>query len=198
MAVRPMRKHLRTSVLVLCFCTALLALVPVAAVSAKPVPLNAQFLHWQEVSRIIHILVFSDDGRPGQPPACVGAGQPLVFGFEWGGPEWGNAAALQAWMDDPLSTMTVSVDGGPAIDIKGYYQPAFWSTTEMGPAWTWDHDGDGPGDGDGDGIGDWDGAVVFFRYPHPGVGHGIHTFTFDYTTPTDLLSGSDTITVEAR
>jgi hypothetical protein len=185
---------------VLLSCLLLLALVAAVPVSARPVPMNAQFMHWQEVSRVIHIFVFADDGRPGQPPALVGAGQPMVFGFEWGCEPSQSVDELQAWIDDSDTQLSVSVDGGPAIDVKGYYQPAFWSVAETGPAWTWDHDGDGAGDGDGDGIGDWcdgaGGSVVFFRYPHPGVGEGTHTFFFTGTVPDAPLE--DTITVEAH
>ena len=152
---------------------------PALALADNPVSMNARMMAWQEEVAVIHIFVWSDPGRIG--PAYVDVGQPLLFGFEWGG---GTLEDLQAaYIDNPAHTFTVSVDGGAPVDIKGYYQAPFIAATESGPQWTWDHDGDGPYDGDGDGIGDWGGSIMFFRYPHKGMPAGEHTFTFNTTNP---------------
>ncbi len=174
----------------------LVMVAPAAALPDNPISLNARMMHWQENPAVIHIMVFQDDGRWGVP-AEVDAGQPLLFGFEWGADEGQTVEDLQAILDDPNTSFTVSVDGQAPIDIAGFYQPAFYTETQSGPAWTWDHDGDGPGDGDGDGIGDWNGPIVFFRYPHPGLDTGEHTFEFEaYWLSTDILF-VDTIIVNA-
>ncbi len=155
--------------------------------------MNAVFIHWQRLQPVIHIFAFSDQGRPGQPPAQVRAGRPLLFGFEWGDPE-GTVEDLQAFIDNPKHDITVSVDGGPAFSVKPFYQDAFFAQPGSGPRWSWDHDADGLGDGDGDGIGDWYGPVVFFRFPYPGLRPGTHTFQFTVYDPE--FTGSETITVE--
>jgi hypothetical protein len=169
-----MRRKLALGTLVLVVVLMLVMVAPTAALPDNPKSMNARMTHFQEESAVIHILVFNDDGRNGVP-ALVDIGQPLLFGFEWAG---ADVAALQAVLDDPSTSFTVSVDGGSTVDIVGFYQSPFEAETQSGPAWTWDHDGDGPGDGDGDGVGDWSGPTVFFRYPHPGLGSGTHTFEF--------------------
>jgi hypothetical protein len=165
---------------------------PAVALPDGPTSMNARMMHFQEVSAVIHIMVFDDDGRNGVP-ALVDARQPLLFGFEWGG--YADIADLQAALQDPENYFTVSVDGGSAVDIMEFYQPPFEAETQSGPAWTWDHDGDGPGDGDGDGVGDWIGPVVFFRFPYPGVDSGMHTFEFALRF--DDIDSFDSILVEA-
>jgi len=121
----------------------------------------------------------------------VDAGQPVLFGFEWGCYE----TVEQCQRDVDATTITVSVDGGVPMDVSDLQQPAFYAATQSGAAWSWDHDGDGPGDGDGDSIGDWNGPVSFFRYQHPGMASGTHTFYFFNTNP-DGTTGDDTITVK--
>ena len=166
-----------------------------SAVAAPKAPnpnrLNAQFISWQEKQNIIHIMVFSDHGRAGGGPAVVEAGQPLIFGFEWGVDTLEN---LQAYFIDGTDhDIMLSVNGGPDFSVRGWYQAPFDSTISK-PAWSWDHDGDGLGDGDGDGIGDWAGNILFFRYFSPGLASGTHEFTFtvyDFGAPTIV----DTITV---
>ena len=181
-----MKHRLALGTLVLVVALILVMVAPTAALPDNPTSMNARMMHFQEKSAVIHILVFEDDGRLGNP-ALVGVGQPLLFGFEWGD---GDIASLQAILDDPSTYFTVSVDGGSEVDIVGFYQPPFEAETQSGPAWTWDHDGDGPGDGDGDGVGDWSGPVVFFRYPHPGMGSGTHTFEFALKWADLVLSDS--------
>lgn len=146
---------------------------------------NAQFTHFQEEQDVIHILVFSDDGRPGQPPAVVQAGEPILMGFEWSGDSIQQLEDV--FLDNPTHDITVSVDGGPPVSLKHLYQTPFNAATRSGPAFTWDHDGDGPGDGDGDGIDDWSGPVMFFRYEHPGFTAGTHTFEFVTTSATGTV-----------
>ncbi|MFX0097802.1 MAG: hypothetical protein ACFE7E_08600 [Candidatus Hodarchaeota archaeon] len=148
----------------------------VAGPSARS--LNKWFIEWQERENVIHILVFDDAGRPGQPPAEVAVDQPIIFGFEWAD---GSVEDLQASVDDPDHLFELSVDGGAFVSVKGGYQDAFTAATGSGPRWSWDHDGDGPGDGDGDGIGDWNGPVLFWRYYWPGLPAGIHTFEFGFS-----------------
>jgi hypothetical protein len=178
------------------FVFALALAQPAQALPDNPVSMNARMMHWQEKAEVIHLLAFQDAGRFGFP-AVVDAGQPLLFGFEWG---IDPLEDLQAnIIDNPYHIFTVSVDNGDPIDIKGYYQAPFVSATKSGPAWTWDHDGDGPGDGDGDGIGDWNTTILFFRYPHPGLAPGMHYFDFTVTDPADPTNSTffyDTITVE--
>lgn len=155
--------------------------------------LNAQFPRFQEASNVIHIFVFNDAGRPGQPPAVVDEGQTVILGFEWAAD---SIADLYAnYIDNPDHNLTLSVDGGAAFSVKYLYQEPFIAATRSGPRWKWDHDGDGPGDGDGDGIGDWAGPVSFFRYAATGLSVGTHTFLF---TAYDggSVSDSDLITVE--
>ena len=173
----------------------LLVAVPVGAVKYNPISMNAQFMKWQEKENILHIFVHNDSGRSHVGPAYVDAGQSMIFGFEWGG----NASVeeAQAYVDAPGHDLTVSISGDitvPEFSVKEYYQEAFYSETESGPAWSWDHDGDGPFDGDGDGFGDWNGPIVFFRYPHAGLPTGTYYFMFtlydDYT-----YIFTDTITV---
>ena len=186
-----MKPRLAVGTLVLVFALILVLAVPAAALPDNPKSMNARMMGFQEESAVIHLLVFHDDGREGNP-AYVDVGQPLLFGFEWGG---ADIASLQAILDDPGTYFTVSVDGGSEIDIVGFYQSPLEAETQSGPAWTWDHDGDGPGDGDGDGVGDWSGPIVFFRYPHPGLGSGTHTF--DFALKWDTYELSDSILVEA-
>jgi hypothetical protein len=171
----------------------LVMVAPAAALPDNEKSMNARMMHFMEKSEVIHILVFEDDGRVGVP-AYVDVGQPLLFGFEWGG--YTDIADLLEDMEDPDNYFTVSVNGGGEVDVEGYYQTPFVAETQSGPAWTWDHDGDGPGDGDGDGIGDWSGPIVFFRYPYPGVDSGTHTFEFCFAF--GEFGGCDTITVEAN
>jgi len=137
-------------------------------------------------------MVFDDDGRPTRPPAVVDAGQPVLFGFEWG---CGTLTVEECQEDVDATTIRVSVDGDPLMNVSDLQQPAFSAATQSGAAWSWDHDGDGPGDGDGDGIGDWNATVSFFRYQHPGMASGTHTFYFLITNP-DGTTVDDTITVE--
>ncbi|MFX0064860.1 MAG: hypothetical protein ACFFC7_22015, partial [Candidatus Hermodarchaeota archaeon] len=154
---------------------------------------NGQFLKFQEKSDVIHILVFDDDGRPGQPPAKVAVGQPALLGFEWTG---SSLDQLQdAFIDNPLHDITLSVDGGPAFSVKDWYQDPFIAIPGVGPRWSWDHDNDGLGDGDSDGIGDWDGPILFFRYQSAGLTFGTHTFVFSITDDGGITWFSDTITV---
>jgi hypothetical protein len=169
------------------FVFALALVQPAQALPDNPKSMNARMIHWQEEAAVIHILAFSDAGSYGVP-AVVEAGQPLLFGVEWGDP----LENLQAYYNDPNYDTTVSVDGGSPISLKDFYQAPFISVTQSGPAWSWDHDGDGPGDGDGDGIGDWNQPIMFFRYPYPGMTVGTHTFEF-HVSNADLW---DTITVE--
>jgi hypothetical protein len=161
-------------------------IIPAAALPINPTSMNARFMKWQENSHVIHIFVWDDDGRFGIP-AMVDEGQPIIFGFEWGGE---SIEQLKADFIDSDHDIMLSVDGGIPFSVKDWYQTPFYSGTELGPAWSWDHDGDGPGDGDGDGIGDWSGAVLFFRYQHPGLSTGTHEFVFS----TDGIV--DPITVE--
>ena len=140
---------------------------------------------------VIHILVWDDDGRYGVP-AYVDEGQPIIFGFEWGG---ATVEELQNnYIDNIDHDITLSIDGGEQFSVKEWYQAPFYAETESGPAWSWDHDGDGPGDGDGDGIGDWSGAILFFRYQHPGLSPG--TYIFEFSTDDGLNIIVDPITVE--
>jgi hypothetical protein len=171
-----------------------LALVqPTQAFPENPISMNAKMTHWQEEAAVIHIMVFSDAGRLGVP-AIIEAGKPILFGFEWGGIDWTPESLREYYINNPDTDITVSVDGGPAVSVKSYYQAPFISATKSGPAWSWDHDGDGPGDGDGDGWGDWNVPVLFFRYQHPGLASGTHTLVFRVIDPASPLS--DEITVE--
>ena len=146
------------------FVIALALVQPAQALPYNPSSMNARFMHWQEEAAVIHIFVWPEAGRPGFGPAIVNAGQPLLFGVEWGGT---TLEELQAQYNNPNTDTTVSVDGGEPVSVKVYYQAPFISATQSGPAWSWDHDGDGPGDGDGDGIGDWSGAVLLLPVPPP-------------------------------
>jgi len=175
------------------FIFALALVQPAQALPYNPISLNARFTHWQEVAAVIHIMVWPDAGRPGNPPAIVNAGEPLLFGFEWGSAI--DVEHLQSYyIDNPNTNITVSVDGNTPFSVKGNYQAPFVAATQSGPAWSWDHDGDGPGDGDGDGVSDWSGAVLFFRYLHPGLAPGPHTFVFTVTED-PYSTSSDTISV---
>ncbi len=176
--------------ILLVFVFALALIQPVQALPDNTTSLNARMMHWQEKAAVIHIFSWDDHGRLGSGPAVVNAGQPLLFGVEWGGGS--ILEELQTQYNDPNINTTVSIDGGEPISLKQYYQAPFVSATQSGPAWSWDHDGDGPGDGDGDGIGDWNQPIMFFRYPYPGMTVGTHTFEF-HATIADLW---DTITVD--
>lgn len=187
-----MKSRLAFGTMVLVAALILVMVAPAAALPTNPTSMNARMTQFQEESAVIHILVFNDDGRNGYP-ATVDAGQPLLFGFEWGG--YADVAALQAALDDSGNYFTVSVDGGDPFNILEGYQSPFMAETQSGPAWSWDHDGDGPGDGDGDGFGDWIGPTLFFRYVHPGMASGSHTFFFEYQF--DGIESSDLILVEA-
>ena len=178
----------------------LVASAGVAPAVADPVnatALNARFTHFQEQPQVIHLFVFNDDGRPGQPPAVVQSGQPVLFGFEWDEP---SLAELQAnYLDNPNHDILLSVDGSPSVSVKSLYQTPFIAIATVGPAWSWDHDGDGPGDGDGDGIADWDGPVMFFRYQHLALDPGTHAFDFNITNDGGATYDfSDTITVQVE
>lgn len=172
---------------------------PVMALPDNPASMNARFLHWQENSHVIHILIFDDEGRPDQPAAQVSVGQPILFGFEIRGAGAGlTVEELQALViTNPASKIILSINGGDALSIKAGWQDAFFAETRSGPAWSWDHDGDGPGDGDGDGIGDWEGPHVFFRYQSPGLSAGKHTFFICNTFSDFAIVACDTITVMA-
>lgn|SRR5574341_201819 len=162
-------KVLGVGLLVIC----LLALGGTAMAAPGGNSLTARAVRFQEADNIIHILVFDDAGRPGQPPAVVAEGDVIVLVFEW---ELDTLEALRAtYFDNPDHTITLSIDGLPAFSVRGGYQPPFYAETLSGPRWSWDHDGDGPGDGDGDGIGDWNGPVMFFRYPVTGLSVGTHS-----------------------
>ena len=156
--------------------------------------LNARFVHWQKMPHVVHIYVFSDDGRPGQPSAQVSKGQPVIFGFEYGGES--VEELYEDIIDNEEYVITLAVDGGDPFSVKDGFQEPFIASTRGGPHWSWDHDGDGPGDKDEDGIGDWDGPIVFFRYMVQGLEPGVHTFTFTVTGP--FPSISDTITVNVK
>lgn len=161
---------------------------PAAALPDNPISMNARMIQFQEMPAVIHL------GFEHSP--LVAAGQPLLFGFEWGAVEGQTVSDLQAILEDPATSFTVSIDGAPPIDIVGFYQAAFYAETQEGPVWTWDHDGDGPGDGDGDGLDDWNGPIVFFRFPHPGLASGEHTFDFlTYWPAWGFFSDSITVTV---
>src|SRR3972149_644148 len=156
-----------------------LSLVSVLALTAAgPVQaaLNALFIRWVRLPHVVHIIVTQDDGRPNQPPARVGRGQPVLMGFEWAGE---TVEELQAnIIANSGHDITVSVDGRDPFSVKRFYQDAFLAVPGQGPRWSWDHDGDGLGDGNGNGIPDWDGPILFFRFPYPGLGRGTHTFDF--------------------
>ncbi len=168
---------------------------PAFAARDNPNSLNARFIHWQEQEQVIHIQVFNDHGRSGQPPAIVSVGQPILFGFEW--VEDTTDLLRINYIDNPGHDITLSIDGGTPFSVKSGYQTPFIAATRSGPPWTWDHDADGPGDGDGDGIGDWSGPTLFFRYLNPGLTAGEHTFVFEFTFP-DQPTVTDTITVDVQ
>jgi hypothetical protein len=176
------------------FVFALALVQPSQAFQENPNAMNAKMMHWQEEAAVIHIMIFNDAGRNGVP-AIIEAGKPVLFGFEWGGITWTPESLREYYIDNPDTDITVSVDGGTAVSVKGYYQAPFISATKSGPAWSWDHDGDGPGDGDGDGWGDWNVPVLFFRYPHPGLASGLHTFHFK-VTELNLPDTDDYLTVQ--
>ncbi|MFX0064861.1 MAG: hypothetical protein ACFFC7_22020, partial [Candidatus Hermodarchaeota archaeon] len=182
--------------------SALMLLIIAGSMFAQPttalpsyLSMNVQFIKWQEEPHIIHILVFDDDGRPGQPAALVDVGQDVLLGFEFSG---SSLEELQdAFIDNPLHDITLSVDGGPAFSVKDWYQDPFIAIPGAGPPWLWDHDNDGLGDGDSDGIDDWDGPTLFFRYRSAGLTAGTHTFVFSITDDGGGSWFSDTITVIA-
>jgi len=173
-----------------------LLLLPQVAVALpnNPKSMNARFVKWPKLSHVIHIFVYWDDGRPGYPDAEVAVGQPVLFGFEWGGD---TLEELWDYIDNEDHNIRVSVDGGEPIYIKDGYQDPFIAETRSGPAWSWDHDGDGPGDKNGNGIGDWSGPVLFFRYQSQGLPSGTHEFLFEITDDGGLNWSGETITVIA-
>nr|ADP09439.1 hypothetical protein E6-3G_24 [uncultured marine crenarchaeote E6-3G] len=147
-----------------------------AAKKTADASLNARFVHWQKMPHVVHIFVYNDAGRPGRPPAEAASGQPIVFGYEYGG-----QSVEELWetiIDNDEFDITLSIDGGTPYSVKDGFQDPFEASSRTGPHWSWDHDGDGPGDKDGDGIGDWDGPMLFFRYMVQGLTPGEHTFTF--------------------
>ena len=191
-----MKNKNKLTALLLVTVAMLLIAVPVGAGKDNPISMNAQFMKWQEKANILHIFVHDDDGRSHIGPAYVDAGQPLIFGFEWGDPE-GTIEDLEAYVNDPGHDLTLTITGDVFVSefsVKGFYQEAFYSETQSGPAWSWDHDGDGPYDGDGDGFGDWSGPIVFFRYPYPGLPSGTYYFTFTLYDDFTLIY-AETITV---
>jgi hypothetical protein len=166
----------------------------VAATADSGAADNAQHMQWVEKSSVVHILIFTDDGRPGQPPAVVPGSSPIRFGFEWGGE---SLEQLQTdILDNELHDITLSIDGGPAISVKSGYQAPFVAVPGSGPRWSWDHDHDGLGDGNGNSIGDWDGPVVFWRYAVSHMSIGTHTFDFAVTEDGWVTVIEDTITAE--
>ena len=149
----------------------------------------------EEIEQIISnsilakVLVFDDEGRPGQPPAQVASGQPVLFGYEWG-----MESVDDLWdqlLNNPDHDIILSIDGNEPFSIKSGYQDPFVTIPHFGPAWSWDHDGDGLGDGDNDGIGDWEGPITFFRYQSGGLTKGTHTFEFSYTLNKNDPNGAD-------
>ena len=95
---------------------------------------NAQHMQWLEKSNVVHIIVFTDEGRPGQPPAIVHGSSPIHFGFEWGG---ASLEELQAnILDSELHDITLSIDGGPAVSVKSGYQAPFVAVPGSGPRWS--------------------------------------------------------------
>jgi hypothetical protein len=156
----------------------ILLLSPIAWASSKPADasLNARFVNWQEMPHVVHLFVYPDAGRPGHGLAEASSGQPIIFGFEYGGEsvEW----IYENIIHNEEYDITVSVEGGDPFSVKDGFGEPFVAETRIGPRWSWDHDGDGPGDEDADGIDDWAGPVVFFRYMEQGYDPGVHTFTF--------------------
>lgn len=192
-----MKRLLNTSTLLLTVLLLLSAAIPAAAAPASSTSgMNAQFLQWQEKEHIIHIFVYDDAGRPGQPAAVVRQHPDILLGFEWEG-----AGLSDALYNNPDHDITLSIDGGAAFSVKDGYQEPFDVTIRSGPVWAWDHDGDGLGDRDGDGIDDWGsdetlgGEVMFFRYQVGGLSLGTHTLAFTMHHPGGSTE-SDLITVE--
>jgi len=188
-----MNKNVRPMLLFLLIVLLLVIAAPAAAApdASSAASLNARFVQWDRKAEVIHIFVFNDAGRPGQPPAIVEEGQKVLMGFEWGG------ATLEeledTYYNNPNHDLTVSVDGGPEMSVISGYQAPYMAATRSGPAWSWDHDGDGPGDRNGNGIGDWSGPTMFFRYEFSGLSVGWHTFEF--TVYDNGSSFSEVITV---
>ena len=161
---------------------ALIGSAVVAEAAPSDAGLSARLIRWQAEDATVHLYVYPDQGREGTT-ATVPQGRPLLFGFELVGTDPGDLAT-----DVGETTVLLSVDGAPAVDVTDAFRTIFFSDGK-GPRWTWDHDADGRGDGDGDGIGDtWVGShVAPFRYAHPGLPAGSHTFVFSL----DFGNGGD-------
>ncbi len=133
---------------------------------------NAHHMQWDSRSDVVHVLIYDDAGRPGQPPATIPGRSPLRLGFEWG---LDPVDVLEAYVGNPDHDIQLAIDGGSWFSAKSGYQPAFVAVPGEGPRWSWDHDGDGLGDGNGNGIGDWDFPVLFWRYTVSHLDKGLHT-----------------------
>lgn len=162
-----------------------------AAIADSDASENALHMQWADRSEVVHVFVFADEGRPGQPPALIPGKAPIRFGFEWSG---NSVAELQDFVDDPGNDVLMSTDGGPWISIKSGYQTPFVAVAGEGPRWSWDHDGDGLGDGNGNGIGDWDGPTLFWRYTVAHLDKGTHTFDLQVTQDGGTVTLEDRIT----
>lgn len=174
-------KKLVSTIMFLAVIIAIAAITaPASAFANTWKPFNNSFIPWQERDDVVHIFEFDDVGTTGQPVAVVSRGRPFLVGFEL---SEATVAELQAnYIDNPDHNIYWSLNGGPQIAVKDWYQPPFEAATGSGPAWSWDHDNDGSGDGDGDGIGDWNGPVMFFRIMHQGNSTpGTYTYTYSLT-----------------
>ena len=165
----------------------------VTAPGEKIEALNSDFLRFQEYPNLIHLWSLDDDGRPGNFQAIIYADQAVTFGFEWFRESLTGLVA--AVTNNPSHAITVSVDGGPDVSVKNYYQEAFSAAPGNGIPASWDHDGDGMGDPDGDGVDDWNGPTIFFRYQVAGLTVGPHTFKFSMYNPDTNQIQSETIQI---
>lgn len=182
-----MRKGLVTSG----FVALLMVASTMAAVAGSHASDNALMMKWEKRTDVVHILVFDDDGRPGQPVAKVPGKSPILFGFEFGGNSVEDLEAILATAEAYLS-----IDGGPFESVKAGFQPPFVAVPGSGPRWSWDHDFDGLGDGNGNGIDDFDGPVFFWRYAIKHLSKGTHTFEFEFSFDGGTTFETDVITAK--